>query len=226
MDTPAFEPDESFAARAQSSLWRTCADRRQPSPVVRHGQAGLLLINLIDDARGTTLSFLAEEETTEAVMRATWMWIERCGLPKALYADRKNVFFADRESTLEEQLADETPMAAFGAACAKLDIHLEKVHSPHAKGCVECNHGVYQDRFVKELALRRPPWTPPTGSWPTDSSTRSTRASPKPPKATRISTAHLNNSTALCPGIPKNPWTTSSAFVCLRFWPSLVHENQ
>lgn len=113
------------------------------------------LINLVDDATGTTLSFMAEEETTEAVMRALWMWIERYGIPKALYADRKSVFFTDREPTLEEQLADQTPMTAFGAACAKLGIHLEKAYSPQAKGRVERNHGVYQDRFVKELALRR-----------------------------------------------------------------------
>jgi molybdenum-dependent DNA-binding transcriptional regulator ModE len=113
------------------------------------------LVNLVDDATGTTLSFMAEEETTIAVMRAMWMWIEQYGIPKALYADRKSVFFTDREPTLEEQLADETPMTAFGTACAKLGIHLEKAYSPQAKGRVERNHGVYQDRFVKELALRR-----------------------------------------------------------------------
>ena len=80
--------------------------------------------------------------------------MEHYGIPKALYTDKKNVFVTQREPSLEEQLAGEEPMTAFGKACAKLGIELITAHSPQAKGRVERNHGVYQDRFVKELALR------------------------------------------------------------------------
>ena len=112
------------------------------------------LMNMVDDATGTTLSSMAEEETTEAAMRTLWSWIERYGVPKALYTDKKNVFVTDREPTIEEQLADLEPLTAFGKACHKLGIEIITANSPQAKGRVERNHGVYQDRFVKELKLK------------------------------------------------------------------------
>lgn len=117
------------------------------------GQA--CLMNMVDDARGTTLALMAEEETTEAAMGLLWQWVERYGIPKALYTDKKTVFVTEREPTLEEQLAGEEPRTAFGTACAKLGIELITAHSPQAKGRVERKHGVYQDRLVKELRLRR-----------------------------------------------------------------------
>ena len=113
------------------------------------------LMNMVDDATGTSLSLLAKEETTEAAMVLLWRWVERYGVPQALYTDKKSVFVSDREPTLEEDLAGEEPKTAFGKACAKLGIVLIKAHSPQAKGRVERNHGVYQDRFVNELKLRR-----------------------------------------------------------------------
>lgn len=112
------------------------------------------LIQLIDDATGIRMSLMAEGETTEACMRALWEWIERYGVPKALYTDRKNVFVTEREATIEEQLAGEKPRTAFGKACAKLDIEIIPANSPQAKGRVERAHGVSQDRLVKELRLR------------------------------------------------------------------------
>lgn len=112
------------------------------------------LINAVDDATGTTLARLFEEETTEGAMRAMWAWIERYGVPGALYVDLKSVYVTAREPTLQEQLRGEEPATAFGRACRKLGIGLVEAHSPQAKGRVERSHGVYQDRFVKELRLR------------------------------------------------------------------------
>lgn len=113
------------------------------------------LMNMVDDATGTTAGLMAPQETTEAAMRLLWRWIQRYGIPMALYTDRKNVYITEREPTLEEQLADEHPMTAFGKACHKLGIDIITAHSPQAKGRVERSNGTYQDRFVKELALRR-----------------------------------------------------------------------
>lgn len=112
------------------------------------------LIDMVDDATGIRMSFMAEEETTEACMRALRQWIERYGIPKALYTDKKNVFVSEREATLEEQLAGEEAKTAFEKACAKLDIEIITANSPQAKGRVERTHGVNQDRLVKELKLR------------------------------------------------------------------------
>ena len=113
------------------------------------------LMNMVDDATGATLGLMDHHETTEAAMRLLWRWIERHGIPMALYTDRKNVFVTDRQPTLEEQLADEQPRTAFGKACAKLGIEIIRAYSPQAKGRVERSNGTYQDRWVKELALRR-----------------------------------------------------------------------
>ena len=113
------------------------------------------LMNLVDDATGITLAIVSEQETTEAAMRILWAWIDLYGIPLALYCDLKNVYLChDREPTLEEQLQGKLPKTAFGLACEKLGIEIISAYSPQAKGRVERKHGVYQDRFVKELRLR------------------------------------------------------------------------
>lgn len=119
------------------------------------GDRQYCLLTMVDDATGTRLSLLAEEETTEAAMRLLWRWVVLYGVPRALYTDRKNVYITDREPTLEEELAGEPALTAFGKACGKLGIEIIAASSPQAKGRVERSHGVYQDRLVKEIRLRR-----------------------------------------------------------------------
>jgi hypothetical protein len=110
-------------------------------------------MNMVDDATGTTLSFLDEQETTVGAFRLLWAWIERYGIPQAVHRDRTNAYVLDREPTIAEQLAGITPRSPFETACQKLGIEVIVPHSPQAKAGVERNHGVYQDRFVKELGL-------------------------------------------------------------------------
>lgn len=112
------------------------------------------LMSMVDDATGLSMTLMAEQETTEAAMMLLRCWIERHGVPKALYTDRKNVYVTERPPTLEEQLAGEEPMTAFGKACEKLDILIIPANSPQAKGRVERKHAVYQDRLYHELRLR------------------------------------------------------------------------
>lgn len=112
------------------------------------------LMSMVDDATKTTHAFLAEQESTEAAMRLLWGWIERYGLPMSLYCDQRSVYITDREPTLEEQLEGKEPLTAFGRCCEKLGIEIITAYSPQAKGRVERRHGVFQDRFVKELRLR------------------------------------------------------------------------
>lgn len=111
------------------------------------------LMDMVDDATGKTLALLSEEETTAAAMKILWAWVERYGIPKAIYVDWKNVYVTQREPTVEEQLAGELPLTQFGRACRKLTIEIITASSPQAKGRVERKHGVYQDRWVKELRL-------------------------------------------------------------------------
>jgi len=111
------------------------------------------VMNMVDDATGTTFALMSEQETTEAAMWLLWGWIERYGIPEAVYCDRKNSFLIDREPTIEEQLSGRRAMSPFELACDRLGIEVIVAGSPQAKGRVERSHGVYQDRFVKELRL-------------------------------------------------------------------------
>jgi len=117
------------------------------------GGEQVCLMGMVDDATGRTVALMSEEETTRAAMEVLWAWVEKYGIPKALYVDWKNVYITQREPTLEEQLAGELPLTQFGKACQKLGIEILPANSPQAKGRVERKHGVYQDRWVKELRL-------------------------------------------------------------------------
>ena len=86
-------------------------------------------------------------------MQVLWDWINKYGIPQALYVDWKNVCLTKREPTLEEQLRGQLPLTHFGKACRKLGVEIIAANSPQAKGRVERRHGVYQDRWVKELRL-------------------------------------------------------------------------
>jgi len=112
------------------------------------------LMNMVDDATSRTLSLFAEEETSAAAMRLLWDWIEKYGIPAALYTDCKNVYVVDERAKQRAEEEGREALTQFGRACAKLGIRIITAHSPQAKGRVERNHGVYQDRLVKELRLR------------------------------------------------------------------------
>jgi transposase InsO family protein len=100
------------------------------------------LLNMVDDATGTTLARMADGETTRVVFETLMAWIEKYGIPLALYVDLKNVYIGPKE------------LSHLQMACDKLGIRIIKAYSPQAKGRVERNHAVYQDRFVKALKLK------------------------------------------------------------------------
>ncbi len=111
------------------------------------------LMNMVDDAQGTTLSWLAEEETIFAAMKLLWLWIERYGIPQSLYTDKKNVYVVDEKTREKAADSGQEVFTQFGRACQQLGIKIITAHSPEAKGRVERNHGTYQDRLVKEFRL-------------------------------------------------------------------------
>jgi transposase len=111
------------------------------------------LMNMGDDAQSTTLSWLAEEETIFAAMQLLWQWIDRYGIPHSLYTDKKNVYVIDEKTREKAADSGEEVFTQFGRACWQLGIKIITAHSPEAKGRVERNHGIYQDRLVKELRL-------------------------------------------------------------------------
>lgn len=112
-----------------------------------------VLMVLIDDATSEVFAWFSAEETTLAAMEAFRGYVERYGLPRALYVDRDSIYRCDRESTIAENLAGKEPTTQFGRAMEELDVNVIMAHSPQAKGRVERVHGTLQDRLVK--ALRR-----------------------------------------------------------------------
>jgi transposase len=112
------------------------------------------LITLIDDATKTRLSQVFDEETMFGAMIVLEMWIKRYGIPESLYCDKKNAFVLTRDPTDAEILAGNLkPKSHFGKACDRLGVEVIAAHSPQAKGRVERNHGVDQDRLIKALRL-------------------------------------------------------------------------
>ena len=114
---------------------------------------GGCLMNRVDDATGTTLCRLGKEETIWAAVGVLRAWIERHGVPQALYTDWKNVYV--REPNAQERLRGEVPVTQFGRMCQALGIEIWAASSPQAKGRVERNHGTHQDRLVKKLRRKR-----------------------------------------------------------------------
>ena len=118
----------------------------------RGGKSCLMV--MVDDATGTALGHMGKEETTRNAYGALGAWIERHGVPAAIYADMKTVFFATRRPTDEEKRQGSGALTDFGRACWRLGIEMITAHSPQAKGRVERKNGVLQDRLVKELRLQ------------------------------------------------------------------------
>jgi len=114
---------------------------------------GGCLMNMTDDATSEVELRLGEEETIWAAANTLQAWIEKRGVPQALYVDWKNVY--KRAPTQREQLRGEEPLTQFGRMCERLGIKIIAEGSPQAKGRVERNHGTHQDRLIKKMRRKR-----------------------------------------------------------------------
>jgi transposase len=111
------------------------------------------LMNLVDDATGTTLCRMGEQETIWAAVGVLTAWMVKYGVPRALYTDWKNVYV--REPTAQELLHGMPSVTQFGRMCERMGIRIIAASSPQAKGRVERNHGTHQDRLVKKLRRKK-----------------------------------------------------------------------
>jgi transposase len=107
------------------------------------------LLTMVDDATGRSLGGFDAQETMWAAVRVLRAWIDRYGIPRALYTDWKNVYV--RPPNQEERATGAEPLTQFGRMCAKLGITIIPASSPQAKGRIERHHGTHQDRLVKKL---------------------------------------------------------------------------
>src|SRR6266699_621727 len=111
------------------------------------------LMNMTDDATSAVELRLGEEETIWAAANTLRAWIEKHGVPQALYVDWKNLY--KRAPTPREQLRGEEPVTQFERMCEKLGIEMIAAGSPQAKGRVERNHGTHQDRLIKKMRRKK-----------------------------------------------------------------------
>ena len=114
-----------------------------------------VLMEMVDDATGRTLSRFYPEETTAAAMDLFSRYVTKYGLPQALYVDHDSIYEINRETSVEEALRGEEPLTQFGRAMKELGVQLILANSPQAKGRVERRHGVMQDRLIKVMRLKK-----------------------------------------------------------------------
>jgi transposase len=113
----------------------------------------LTLVGAKDDATGEVWAEFRESESCWAylsLMRAIFL---SAGVPLSLYSDRHTIFHSPREPSIVEQLANQRPLTQFGRAMEELGVSIIKAYSPQAKGRIERQWGVFQDRLVVELRL-------------------------------------------------------------------------
>jgi len=103
------------------------------------------LMTMTDDATSKVYEEISKEETIWSAGSVLRGWIERYGVPRALYTDRKNLYHSRSENG---------PLTQLGIMCRKLGIEMIAANSPQAKGRVERTHGTNQDRLIKKLRLK------------------------------------------------------------------------
>jgi hypothetical protein len=115
--------------------------------------AKCFLMNMVDDATSRTGAIFSEQESIWAAVGVLRKWVQKYGIPKALYTDWKNVYVT--EPTPKQELRGEVPLTQFGRMCAKLGLRIIAASSAQAKGRVERNHGTHQDRLIKKMRLQQ-----------------------------------------------------------------------
>jgi len=113
----------------------------------------LTLVGGKDDATGYVWARFEESETTWGYMELMRDIITTHGIPLSLYSDRHTIFHTTREPTILDQLKNIRPLTHFGRSMDKMGISIIKAWSPQAKGRIERQWGVFQDRLVVELGL-------------------------------------------------------------------------
>jgi transposase len=106
------------------------------------------LINLIDDSTNTNLMLFDKQETMICACKVLWLWIQRYGIPRSIYCDRRNMYVETKD---KEKTSLNNPKGYFRTMCENLNINIIEANSPQAKGRIERSNGTHQDRLVKAL---------------------------------------------------------------------------
>lgn len=112
----------------------------------------------VDDATGRIVGcYLTEHETIYGYQVLLAQIIQDYGLPAALYADGRTVFFSGKKHlSLDEKLAGKTiKQTRYTQMLDSLDIKIAEAPSPQAKGRIERLWKTAQDRLVNELEFEK-----------------------------------------------------------------------
>lgn len=113
------------------------------------------LMGYIDDAKNRVYARFYEYEGTIPAMDSFRRYIRKYGIPHSLYADRHTTYKSTGELSIEEELAGkEKPQSQFERAVGELGVKIIFAYSAQAKGRIERQFRIFQDRVIKEMRLR------------------------------------------------------------------------
>lgn len=115
-----------------------------------------VLFVMIDDATSRVLARFYATEDTASAFDLFGRYARAHGLPLALYVDCDSIYRVNDEAARQRacERGQKPPVTQFGRAMAQLGVGMIFAGSPQAKGRVERVNRTFQDRLVKELALR------------------------------------------------------------------------
>lgn len=120
------------------------------------GKEKRYLIALVDDAKGEVLyAKFYEADTTYNNMEAIKTVVENKGCFMALYVDRASHFKTTRIGGIHYDVSEEQEDTNIQKALEELGITLITANSPQAKGRIERLFGVFQDRLINEMWIRK-----------------------------------------------------------------------
>ncbi|MCD4812700.1 ISNCY family transposase [bacterium] len=111
-----------------------------------------VLMLYIDDASSNVYARFYTYEGTIPAMDSFRRYIQRYGIPMAIYADLHSTYRNNNKKlSIEEQLAGVRADTQFSRALNQLSVNYIPAYSPQAKGRVERTFQTFQDRLVKKL---------------------------------------------------------------------------
>ena len=115
-----------------------------------------VLFVMIDDATSQVFARFYATEDTATAMDLFGRYARQSGLPLTLYVDCDSIYRVNDELARQNarERGQKEPLTQFGRAMAQLGVRIIFAGSPQAKGRVERVNRTFQDRLVKELALR------------------------------------------------------------------------
>jgi len=109
------------------------------------------LLQFVDDATSkTTVARFVSAEGTDGYLEILRDHLRKYGRPLGLYVDKHSTFRVNRE-----EIQKGVGITHFGQVVKELGIELICANSPQAKGRVERKNGLFQDRLIKEMRLKR-----------------------------------------------------------------------